>query len=581
MKKALRDRFYFGNTEWPSFLSPEAELFYKSPRRQEQLIKLAYAQIQMQRDAVGEIRVSSIQAAEVVAAEIEEQTTRFNNQLQSSINELGNTVERAFQEATESLTDEISKAANRICADLTEIKWQLSQQQETLAGIWRLLYESRSNEARQLVNQGVRHYLNNEIPEAKERFLRALDFDTTDYQVLMNLGFISLEHDEFDVAVRYFNKALNLPTKLNSKMKVVALNALARLYYSNHDFIAALAHAEESVRQNQWKDPEDIFKVAIYAYLVGKAELSIRNIERAINMDSFYFSKAAVEPDLAGLRREIISLLSRISAQAKKNAQEELEKTADVMNKCDSGEYPETKGFFVQISEHYKRAEQLAEHGSYSSLRGLPAQLKKLREAKEGNCSLRVLLDEQKKAKMAADARIKIRDEKKNMYAKDLEYPEHEVMSLTGSGFSTVALLIAFIISYVIVGIKVASTYYSTIDKYESGGNWLAGVLWPIWYIGSVFGSLFGKGYKKVASAGTSGIFLGLCIMGSLWFIVKMIDLGIKNRHEYRQGRADECWREVRVDDQEISSLSQEIAAIDTKIRGQAATIDKQIMELR
>lgn len=562
MNKTLRDRFYYGNSEWPSFFSPEAELVYKSPRRQEQLITLAQVQIQVQKDTAKKIRQSSLEAADIVAAEIESQTSEFTNSLEDlrgSVEGLGDTIAWAFGEAAERLASEIDRAANRICADLTEIRWQLAQQQETLTGILRVLSESRNNEARQLVKQGIRYYINSQIPTAKKLFKDALEKDATDYQVLMNLGFIALEENEFKEAQFYFKNALNLPEKPDLDMRVNALNALARLYFANNDFNSALACAEESIRQNQRKDPNDIYTAAIYAFHANKREKTLDYIERAIRMDPIYFSKVTVEPDLAPFREEILGLLSRMSMEAKRIVMDILRKTRAFFEQCDLGAYPETAGFSEQVGAQIGLFESSVQLASYRLFLALPKKIQKAKETTAGIYSLKRLLKERnpkleecEKKQIASADKLKIRDEKRAIYNRMRSRHDNEQAILMTYSRSATDIKHERITWYIFIfAFALLLIMMAILAIFSPGGN--RGILLGS-FIGLAFFAAWDIFRRRVESRQR--------LLYNYLFEIKNLN------------------QEILAVGKEVTSLENDIKMLDTKIETQKGLISNLIGEL-
>jgi len=170
--------------DWPAPFSPQGELVYEGPRRQRELIALGRQQIEVQKGAASAVVRSNIAAAQIIATEIGQQTAA----LDASLRDYSNRISSSVMDAADQISVAVEVLGDKLCAYLGEIKWQLAQQSETLTGILYTLRESRSNEARQLVEQGVRHYATEQYDRAEERFRQALQQDTTDYQVLMKLA---------------------------------------------------------------------------------------------------------------------------------------------------------------------------------------------------------------------------------------------------------------------------------------------------------------------------------------------------------------------------------------------------------
>jgi len=233
MSRSLIDRYTYGHSSWPAPFTPEAEILLENPRRQNEMLQLAQHQIEVQKAASRAVVQSNIAGAQIISNEIAQQTRILENMIGGMT--LG------IAAAADQISDSIDILGDRLCAELAEIRWQLSQQNESLEKILDLLRNSRNNEAQQLVKQGVRHYVHGEYLESEERFRKALDFDTTDYQVLMNLAYIEMHKGNSETASTFFKKSLNLPENLDSHSKARTLWALGRLSYAENDYQNALS----------------------------------------------------------------------------------------------------------------------------------------------------------------------------------------------------------------------------------------------------------------------------------------------------------------------------------------------------
>ena len=311
------ETYYYGHGDWPSVFSPAADSVYQQPVRERQMINIARQQLAAQERARKDIVKSNIAGAQIIACEMEHQTQA----LEGAIQGMGRQVTDAIGASADQITGVIEGVGQALCMELSEIRWQLAQQSATLERMLEVLAESRSNETRQLVRQGLRHYLNGEYAEAEERFRKALDFDTTDYQVLMNLAFISLHKNEAEEAFSFFKKALSLPEDLDDASRARNLWATARLFYSQKDFARAQAYAEKAFQHEQAAKAEGLFKLGVYQALAGHEGKAIGSLRNAIDMDPALFGRCAVEPDLNCIKSAVLSRLSLMAQNASEAAQ--------------------------------------------------------------------------------------------------------------------------------------------------------------------------------------------------------------------------------------------------------------------
>jgi len=67
----LARHFTYGRQTWPGLLEPDSEIYYSGPRRQRELVLLAHAQIETQKECARGIAKSNLHAAEIVANEVQ------------------------------------------------------------------------------------------------------------------------------------------------------------------------------------------------------------------------------------------------------------------------------------------------------------------------------------------------------------------------------------------------------------------------------------------------------------------------------------------------------------------------------
>jgi len=317
--KSLIDNYLYGN-KYPANYTLASDVLVDGPKRERQIIGLLGDQIAWNKKIGSEIIASNAMSAQIVSNEISSMTDSLNDSLQSLEYNISNTIESSMQNLGNQLSDVIYDAAGgiidaiytigkQIGMELVEIKWQLEQQSKTMGEVLKLLYNNRSNEARQFVEQGVRHYLISEYEEAEERFKKALENDTTDYQALFNLGFIEIHKNNPEASFKYFNKALKLPKDLDKSLQEKTLVALARLHYTQKDYKVAFLTMKETLKSSY--DNENAYKMAVYAGLAGEKEQLFITLDDLIDKDPDYFAKFATEIELSHFNKEITNSLEK------------------------------------------------------------------------------------------------------------------------------------------------------------------------------------------------------------------------------------------------------------------------------
>ena len=331
MSRSMIEKYVYGHTRPLPGLSPEGDFFYGIPKRQKELISLTKQQIDMQQVAAKNIAASNIEAADIIVREIENQTSS----LEQVIGNIGDNISNA-----------IEVLADRVCAELSEILWELEQQRAISEQILAVLRRPRSTEAQELIRQGLRNLINAKYIEAEDRFRRALDLDNTDYQVLVNLSYIALHNNKEQEAINYLNDALSLPEKLDDKAKADALWSLARVYYAINKYEQCYSYAKESLKA--YEDTKRTFQAGVYAILCHRKEEGMILLEQSIKKDHTNFSLVSVEPDLDIIKSDVFTLLSRLSREALRESQNSL-------------------GHFEEAITTMKLGKELSQYSEYAS----------------------------------------------------------------------------------------------------------------------------------------------------------------------------------------------------------------------
>ena len=297
-------------SDWPipgSYASYRKSILERQVAAQERAVKYAREGLQAERAT-----------RDVMVATIEGQTAELRGALDRSADRIASEIEIQGDQ----IASELAVQGDRICESLNEIRWEVAQVGQTMNRLLQVALNSRTNEANQLVKQGVRHFANDEYLEAEGRFLKALDYDSTDYQVLMNLGFIAVHKGQPDAAFTYFKKALTLPDSLDDPAKARALWALARVHYSQKRFLEAYTTAEQAKALSTPVRAADILTVGVYAAPLGKTDVAIQHCRQALTLDPPLYSTIAAyaELDLQPIRDNVLTMLAQMTQDALQRA---------------------------------------------------------------------------------------------------------------------------------------------------------------------------------------------------------------------------------------------------------------------
>jgi Tfp pilus assembly protein PilF len=512
-----------------------------------EMIHLARQQIEAQKTASREIAKSNLMGAQIIATEIEHQAYALDR----TINQVGDKICGSITLAADQISDAIDMLGDRLCVELSEIKWQLTQQNKTLEKILEVLYQSRNNEAKQLVQQGLRHYVNDEFEEAEERLKLALSFDTTDYQVLMNLSFIEIHKENPSQAFSFFKKALSLPDSLDSVSKARTLWATARLYYAERDFNQAYTYAEEAFKHDSQNDPHVFYNLGVYAALAGKKSVALEKIEQSILIDPSYFSRCSVDPDLQTIKQDILQILSRLSTNAESKANQMVEAIKNDLSILETeGKSYSKDNFTEEIRKIVNNAVVELKNPSYSfclrcanvmnTIQGIVSQIKNLIPLYS------------KQSKFQEDF-----DKKNKIYSSVKQQPEPE------RDFPPAVYTIMFIISYILPGYFLANG-----GSAEEGIPWLLlFVIWPLWFVLGLLGALVGR------TAMSGGGFKGLVVVGIMWGVAVLIRKLMEKNHDAKNRERASVRQQFDEAQKAFNNIQNEIYLKQNTIREQLSNV--------
>lgn len=366
MTKSLIQRYTYGNfTELPTF-SPEADFFLGGPARQRELLAVARTQVALARETNAALRESAAELSASIARELDRQTEAL---------------EGAIQQGADRVVFAIDELGSQISAELGEIRWQLLQLRSTSEQILDVLKRPRSTEAQELLRQGVRNLINDKLGEAEDRFLRALDLDNTDYQVLMNLATIALRKGEAGRARSYFRDAITLPDRLDSTAKAEALWSLARLFYAESDYRNAVHRASESL--DLYRRPRRLFQYGVYLMLASDGRQGLTTIEGAIREEPPLFALAALSSDLEASRQEVNKVLAGLLEESSEQLQRERETLSRHLLEVSS--LPNIERPLIEVlRDQLRRIDSVADVPAYSELRAVLSYVPGLQRAVAG-----------------------------------------------------------------------------------------------------------------------------------------------------------------------------------------------------
>lgn len=192
--------------------------------------------------------------------------------------------------------------------------------------------------------------MNEEYTEAEERFLLALDRDSTDYQALLNPGFPAVHRNSGSDAHTYFKKALTLPPQLDDSAKARAHWATARLHYAEAAYDRALKSASLAIQLETDRSAGNLFTMGAYA-LDGDPVKCISLVREAVQASPELFARAAVDPDFDVVRSDILVLLSDMATAVVVKVRKAIDASLSDLDKLERSEHAQAHAPVRENSE--------------------------------------------------------------------------------------------------------------------------------------------------------------------------------------------------------------------------------------
>jgi len=354
----LARKFFFGDSNQYLITDAERNFFYGIPQSQKQIVSLAKAQLASQRATAKAIVQSNSYAAQEI-----NQLNRSMEASISSILHLGMNTAAAIEQLEDSL----------VC-EFREAKWLLAQQSELLQEIIKILQNQRSVQANELIRQATSNLVRGFYEEAKDRLLKALAWDNTDFQVHRNLGFVYLHTDNGDKAIEHFYKAQSFAP--NKRAQFDACADLARSYYAIGDVNKAteyegklitmthqtlgLANADEIARC--W------YTLGVYNCLSHRSAPCVSALKTSILLHPRYFALAAIDRDFDIERKNVNALLGNLAEDASNRVSVSYNEFVKERNSIPPSQGDMVRQTMESVDHHAKIAEGRIRNASYSDL---------------------------------------------------------------------------------------------------------------------------------------------------------------------------------------------------------------------
>jgi tetratricopeptide (TPR) repeat protein len=548
MSRSLMEKYTYGHTRPLTALSPEGDFFYGIPKRQKELVALTKKQIDMQQAAAQHIAASNIEAADMIVREIDRQT----RSLEGALGRVGDQISAA-----------IEILGDRVCAELSEIRWELAQQRAISEQMLAVLKRPRSTEAQELIRQGLRNLINAKYPEAEDRFRRAMDLDNTDYQVLVNLSYIALHNDKAQEAINFLNDALTLPEDLDKKATADAFWSLARVYYAIEQYEQCYSYAHKSLKALE--DPRRIFQTGVYAVLCGRKDEAVHLLEDAIKKEHTIFALASAEPELDTIRSNVLSLLSRLSLEALNASQQCLAQLEMAIKSVNQGkELSQYNDLVVKVHDRHTEIKKVLGQPSYSECIKGTQNIRTLQASVPFLSQLDSKYAEKKSYEVKRSEQNKCTDELTRKY-NDIEENASSLRKLADSPASFFGLIAVY---FILGAIWLDARPGSPSANY---GGPIGFILWPLILCWDILYTLMTS--TQTLSWFWGFIFKAACVIGAILFVKNYF-------HSSSQNRMDKTRRALSQSQTELNSLDMALQNVVKQISTLRGDFDNKMRQL-
>jgi tetratricopeptide (TPR) repeat protein len=261
-------------------------------------------------------------AAHATTVTVERQTAevvRLREEQATQARELQNAVEdstRVLRKSIDGIGTAITEMHGAVVDQLSHVRWAVAEQNQLLRGIFETLREGRSNECRQLVEQGEKNMQARYYAEAEERLTLALTFDNTDHVLHQNLGLVSIHLGKPDVALKHFQRALAFPPKTKSpgdRRKAAfflarAATHAARALYATGDTHGAAEYLARALEHDD-AAAKNWYDLAVMSAYEGNGRAMETALRKAIALEPEFYAQALGDTELDPVRDQVDRLL--------------------------------------------------------------------------------------------------------------------------------------------------------------------------------------------------------------------------------------------------------------------------------
>ncbi len=216
----------------------------------------------------------------------------------------------------------IQQMSDYLGCEFSQTRWIMERYTETSRAAFESLANSLNGEMQHYFEEGIRCFETSEYQFAKDRLIRVIDGNRTNYFAYQYLGFIAVAEDNAQSAIDNFKMARKFAA--SDYYQALAASHLA----ISHCALGEIARAAELAdRCCQLSPTTAIFwyRSAKYCAQLERAADAVSALKNALKCDWNFWAVAIADINFDQVRYQIYSLLSKLRSAKKEQAQQALD----------------------------------------------------------------------------------------------------------------------------------------------------------------------------------------------------------------------------------------------------------------
>jgi tetratricopeptide (TPR) repeat protein len=318
-----------------------------------------------------------------------------------------------FTKLSSTVSAGLSNIAHAVEWGFRGLSWRVEQQTEVLRSIDETLKTPKKTEANEYRQQAEEAERFGDLPNAQERYERALDSNITDYRIYVGLAETLIQQAKFVEAQQILQRSLHYAPKGEIDYKSYSLRLTGHIHACEENYAAAAATLHQATELSpSYADAH--YDYAQYCAQTGDTRHCLESLTQAVDMKPLYWSLAFREQNFDPARTLVDEMLWRVGTEAARPACESFDELASIFQDVNR-----TCAFMDQ--------EKLSRDYWHLDVKNLNAQMAALRELRNGDD----LYSFKELERLVPKTAEKLRDETKSGPLKAMKFTAQELQEKT------------------------------------------------------------------------------------------------------------------------------------------------------